>query len=108
MKYNLIWIAVLMMGLMVACDDEDEGVQPANEVWMADDAFLPDDLTVPSGTEVRWVNTSDVDHTVTSLDGLFEEYLEPGDAFSYTFIDSETYPYTCTIHADMEGVINVQ
>ncbi len=108
MKYNLIWIAILMLGLMVACDNDNDDAQPANEVRMDDNTFLPDELTVNSGTEVRWVNTDDVDHTVTSLDGLFDEYLEPGDEFTYTFIDSGTYPYVCTIHAGMEGVINVQ
>lgn len=108
MKYKLLWMVALMLGLMVACTDEEDENQPANEVWMAEDAFLPEQLTVTSGTTVRWVNTSDVNHTVTSLDGLFNQFLEPGDEFTYTFIESGTYPYQCTIHADMEGFINVQ
>lgn len=107
MKYYLIFIAILMMGLMVACDDDDD-TQAANEVTVVDNEFLPDDLTVTAGTEVRWVNDGDVDHTVTSMDGLFNEYLEPGEVFTYTFVDSGTYPYACTIHAGMEGVINVE
>ncbi len=103
---NLTLILVLMLGFMIACDDEDDNdIRPDNEVWMSETAFLPQNLTVPAGTAVRWVNNSSVIHNVVSETGLFSEVLEPGESYSYTFPEAGTYNYECTIHPGMIGTI---
>lgn len=109
MKIKILWLAALMLGLLAACnDDDDNDLQPGNEVWMSDSAFLPATLTVTAGTTVRWVNTSDIDHTVTSNDGLFDEFMEPDDVFTYVFNAPGTYGYVCILHPGMEGTIIVE
>jgi plastocyanin len=109
MKIKILWLAALMLGLLVACsDDDDNDLQPANEVWMSDTSFLPATLTVSAGTTVRWVNTSSIDHTVTSNDGLFDEFLEPDGVFTFVFNTPGTYAYVCVLHPGMDGTIIVE
>jgi plastocyanin len=75
---------------------------------------LPQTLTVTTGTTVTWVNLDEAIHTVTSDDGLFDsgvlESVTVSDApqtFSFTFDEPGTYAYSCTIHRNMSGVIEV-
>ncbi len=76
-------------------------------------AFAPDDLTVPVGTTVTWVNDEDSLHTVTSGDpaspsGLFDSgEIDTGVEFSYTVTDEGTYPFYCARHDFMKGVVTV-
>ncbi len=106
---TLIFSAFLMMLIAVGCNDDDNGdLQPNNEVQMSSNMFVPQTLTVPVGTSVRWVNSSSVVHTVTSNVELFDESVPSGESFSYTFSTAGTYNYVCTIHAGMSGTIVVQ
>lgn len=106
---RLLFITFLMLSIAVGCKDDDNGdKQLTNEVQMNSSSFLPQTLTVPVGTTVRWVNTSSVNHTVTSDDELFDEAVSPGETFSYSFSTEGTYNYICTIHAGMSGTIVVQ
>lgn len=98
--------------------------------------FDPADIVVDAGTTVRWVWTgSGGSHNVTHADGeepyepdeeeelpiqrdaggenpLFKSELvnEEGHEFSYTFEESGTYDYVCTVHVTqgMSGSIEVQ
>lgn len=80
-------------------------------------SFFPNDLTIPAGTTVTWVNQDAVVHTVTSgtsndsigePDGLFDSGLfGAGESFEYTFTERGTYTYFCTPHPWMQGTITV-
>jgi plastocyanin len=72
--------------------------------------FAPATLTVAKGTKVVWSNASDAPHTVTSDTGttLASSIITPsGGMFSFTFTQSSTYTYHCTVHPYMKGVIVV-
>jgi plastocyanin len=75
--------------------------------------FAPDDLVVPAGTTVTWVNDEDSLHTVTSgtpanPTGLFDSgEIDTGVEFAHTFTDEGTYPFFCARHDFMTGVITV-
>jgi plastocyanin len=110
---NLNGIFLVILGFMVACDADDDDIQPVNgdqaenEIRMSNTSFLPVNLELSAGSIVIWANNSDVDHTVTSNDGLFDEYLETGDQFEYTFADPGTYNYVCKLHQGMTGTITI-
>ncbi|MEX1104181.1 MAG: plastocyanin/azurin family copper-binding protein [Dehalococcoidia bacterium] len=76
-------------------------------------AFRPDDLVVPAGTTVTWVNDEDSLHTVTSgtpasPTGLFDSgEIDTGVEFPFTFADEGTYPFFCARHDFMKGVVTV-
>ncbi len=106
---RLIFLMLMSVFIMAGCNDDDnEELQPDNEVRMGSVSFIPATLTVPAGTTVRWINSSSVEHTVTSSDELFDEQVSPGETFSYTFSDTGTYGYICTIHAGMSGTVVVE
>jgi len=76
-------------------------------------AFGPQSITVKAGSTVTWTNQDAILHTVTAgtpanpgtafdakLDGV-------GSTFSFTFSKPGTYPYHCSIHEVMRGVITV-
>ncbi|HSJ16139.1 MAG TPA: plastocyanin/azurin family copper-binding protein [Longimicrobiales bacterium] len=74
--------------------------------------FSPATITVAPGTTVRWVNDSDILHTVTP-DGhtaWSDTNLPAGATFEHTFENPGSYPYFCTPHlaAGMTGTISVQ
>jgi plastocyanin len=77
----------------------------ASIVTMVDDRFEPDNMTVPPGTTVSWVNEGADWHSIAAFDGSFESgKIAPGDAFSYRFDDPGTYQYICKHHG-LQGMI---
>jgi plastocyanin len=94
-------------------------------VRMKDLAFVPSVITVRPGTTVRWVNEDPFAHDVTSgsvvsgrrarqvkrsrtPDGKFRSgAYGKGPAFEHTFTEPGDYPYFCTIHPIMTGVVRV-
>ena len=78
-------------------------------VTIADFAFAPPTISVAAGHEVTWTNGDPVDHTVTSIDGMFgSDVLTMGGSFSIRFDDPGVYPYRCAIHPDMRGRVKVE
>jgi plastocyanin len=111
---RMIFIGFLVI-MALACRDNNEEEIPdeiipptGSNVLMNASSFIPSTLTVSPGTTVRWNNSSQVDHTVTSNNGLFNELLSPGESFSFTFTRAGSYSYICTLHTGMSGTIIVQ
>ena len=76
-------------------------------------AFTPQDISVPVGTTVTWINDEDSLHTVTSgtpasQSGLFDSgEIDTGVEFPYRFTAEGTYPFFCSRHDFMTGVVTV-
>ncbi|MHB8419572.1 MAG: cupredoxin domain-containing protein [Myxococcales bacterium] len=77
-------------------------------------SFSPANATASQGMAVVWHNVDTVAHTVTSgqpgsPDGKFDQTLQPGASFSYTFATSGSFPYYCRYHyaMGMTGVVTV-
>ena len=104
---RLLFLSALLLLFVVACEDDNDEIRPENEVWMSTNAFLPANLEVDPGTTVRWVNNSSVTHHVVSNTGLFNEILNPGQSYSFTFNNTGSFDYECTIHPGMTGSITV-
>ncbi len=80
-------------------------------VQVGDFFFRPDYTRVEPGDTVAWrVLPGDV-HTVTSRAGAPERFdsgdLLPGGEFSRPFPVAGRYPYLCSIHPEMRGVVQV-
>jgi plastocyanin len=72
-------------------------------------SFDPETLTVPTNSNVTWVNKDDVPHVIASNEGIFKsKALDTNDKYSYTFTKPGTYSYYCSIHPKMVGKIIVQ
>jgi plastocyanin len=104
----MIFIAAIMIAILASCSKEEEDDQPGIvNVNMDQSSFLPAQITITAGTTVKWDNGSSIRHTVTR-EGLFDEVLEPGESFSHTFNNTGSFPYACTLHPGMEGLVTVQ
>ena len=72
-------------------------------------SFTPKEITVSKGTTVTWINHDDVPHTVVSTDKKFRsKALDTDDKFSFTFSDSGSYAYFCSVHPVMIGKVIVK
>ncbi len=107
--FKIVGISLAAALIFAACEDENNESGPGeNEVWMQNNEFNPVSLDISKGTTVKWINKDDVDHTVTSSDGLFDsKTVASGETFQYTFDSKGIYDYVCTIHSGMSGTINV-
>ena len=70
--------------------------------------FVNDTVTVSAGQAVRWTNADPIEHTITFDDGQGSAMIPQGGGYARRFDQPGTYPYHCTPHPYMRGVIVVQ
>ena len=71
------------------------------EVAMRGDDFDPANITVPTGTTVRWTNLDGEVHTSTSATGRWNSgAVSPGVTYSFSFTTPGTFLYYCTVHRE--------
>jgi plastocyanin len=76
-------------------------------VEMSDACFTPTSLHIEPGDAVTFVNRDPITHNVGgNLWGHLED-MARGDAFTATFDDAGVFPYACSYHPGMTGVIVV-
>jgi plastocyanin len=109
-KIIILCFTMLYMITIVSCTKSSSGSSSAgaNTVSVAMMQFVPATITVTAGTTITWTNNDNIAHTVTSLTSIFDSgTLNPGGNFSFKFSTKGTYPYKCTIHANMTGTVIV-
>jgi plastocyanin len=81
----------------------------SNQVIIAGYKFTPQTIVVKARATVTWMNQDPEDHTVTSdVAGIFDKPIAAGGSVSIIFATPGTYPYHCSIHAEMQGTVIVQ
>jgi plastocyanin len=71
--------------------------------------FRPARLEVAAGTTIVWTNDGQVMHTVSARDGSFDSGpIEPGQRRAVTFSRAGTFPFHCTPHPFMTGMVVVR
>jgi len=105
---TLLVATLLMEGpsRVVASDQPQAAIA---DVKIDNFSFAPETLNVTVGTTVTWTNRDDIPHTVVSTDGIFKSKVRDTDEkFSYTFTKAGTYPYFCSVHPKMTGMVVVK
>jgi plastocyanin len=70
-------------------------------------AFAPQNIAVPKGATVRWVNRDSTPHGV-AVDGQFESpVIAVDETFDWTFDRPGVFAYVCTVHPGMAGTVTV-
>jgi plastocyanin len=90
--------------------DQTPVVSDAEQVTveMRNYEFFSARLTVNAGTEVTWVNRDGVPHNAVAADGAFDTgNVNGGESVSVVVEQPGTYPYVCSYHPGMEGVLTV-
>ena len=94
------------------CHGEDGSVHSegdATVVRMGPCSFSPTVVHVPAGTEVRFLNTAQVDHLVVGESQTWgtQFALVPGKELARTFAEKGVYPFSCPLHPGMVGAVVV-
>jgi plastocyanin len=77
-------------------------------ITIVDFSFNPNNVTVPIGTKVVWTNNGPSEHTVTSDNAVFNSgTIAVGHKWNFTFNVTGSYPYHCSFHASMHGIVIV-
>ena len=72
---------------------------------MADFGYSLKSVTIPAGTQVRFVNRGQARHSATADDGSFDtDLLDPGQENVVTFDEVGFFPYYCLLHGTLGGV----
>jgi len=105
-------VSVSLLLFLVSCEEDNETTPKENDtvtIDMTNNEFDPAEKTIEVGTTVKWVNQDDYIHNVTSDDDIFVSGdIEADETYSYTFENTGTFPYVCTIHDGMDGTIIVE
>ena len=84
----------------------------ADTVTIKGFTFSPSTLTVKAGTTVTWTNQDRVPHSVVADTGspaaFASDTVASGGSYTFTFTQAGSYPYHCSIHPSMTGMILVQ
>lgn len=84
------------------------------DIHMGAASFTPADVTIATGTTVRWINDLAVPHTITpdnaAQGGVWasQNITAQGQTFDHVFTTAGTYDYHCNVHAGMTGKVRVQ
>jgi plastocyanin len=71
--------------------------------------FLPIRIEVAAGTTVEWTNADEMVHTVTATDGSWNSRaIPPGARWRARFDQPGIYPFLCSPHPFMQGVVIVR
>ena len=77
-------------------------------VAIANFTYDPATLTVPTGTEVTWVNRDDIPHLIAATDGRFQSPpLDTDDSFTTRLSEPGEVDYFCSLHPHMTGRVIV-
>jgi plastocyanin len=82
----------------------------AATVTVQDFSFTPQTARGGQGKQIQWVFNGPSNHTATDTSGmgLFNSGSRPkGSTYSFLFIAAGRYPYRCTIHTFMTGIVSV-
>lgn len=93
-----------------ASQNQSQNQATENTVDIRNMAFTPSQITVKKGTTVTWTNNDSTTHTVTADNGNgpSSDNISPGSSYKYTFNDTGSFQYHCTIHPSMRGTVVVQ
>jgi len=76
-------------------------------IQIVDACFTPTILHAKPGQSVTWVNTDPFVHNITANGWGHYDDLNPTERFTAAFDDPGLYPFACTFHPGMSGVIVV-
>ena len=92
------------------------GASASADCVAANNCYSPNQLTVSPGTTVTWTNNDKLSHTITSgkvsdndAGSMFDSGLvKSGKTFQFTFANTGTINYFCTVHPWMTGQVIVE
>ena len=108
-------VAAALVTVLAACGKKKpevvpsaSGVDPVVTVAAIDNRFEPASIEVKEGDAVRWVFKGVMEHDVVAEDGSFVSELQKTGEYVHVFTKAGEYPYDCSVHPEMTGVVIVK
>jgi len=114
-------ISIVVIGFVLLNGCSPNSISPSQQskyqVFMINNTFSPQTISVPVGTEITWVNMDSVAHSVTCnmtgiMEGIFFDSgsIEPGYTYKRPFAAIGHFPYYCKYDPfrSMTGMVIVQ
>jgi len=79
-----------------------------HEVVIQGFKFIPETLKVKRGDVVVWTNKDPLPHTATAPGVFDSKSIDEGKSWRYTAKRAGDFPYVCTLHSNMKGVLQVE
>jgi plastocyanin len=80
-----------------------------NTVYITKKGFEPGVITVPKGSQVRWVNADENVHRIAFVDTRISTFLlSPSQSFSQRFNEPGIYDYSCLVQPSLKGSVHVE
>ncbi len=71
--------------------------------------FSPQEIAIPRGGTVTWVNDDDIPHAIAATDKAFRsKAMDTEETFSFKFNNAGIYEYFCSLHPHMQGKVIVR
>jgi len=114
---RLLGPALLLTVVVVGCAAQPATIPaPAvagTQISIKGFAFNPNQPSVTKGATITWTNDDGTTHTVTSgvpgtPSGKFNQSVDAGKTFNFTFTETGTYEFFCSIHNSMRGTVTVK
>ncbi len=109
------FVAAAFVGVLAACTQKKpaavpsvSGVTAAVTVAVIDNKFEPAVVEIKPGQAVRWVFAGVMEHDVVAADGSFVSELQTDGEYVHVFDQAGEYPYDCSVHPEMTGVVTVR
>lgn len=77
------------------------------EVLAIDNRYEPAEVTVKKGQAVTWTFAGSVKHDVVAGDRSFVSELVREGTYTHIFDEAGEFPYLCSIHPEMVGLVRV-
>lgn len=108
--------AAVLAGALAACGGQgkpqtvpsDAGASPVVTVHVIDNRYEPAQVEIGPGEAVRWVFEGTMEHDVVAEDASFVSDLMMQGEYVHVFDAAGEYPYDCSVHPEMTGVVTVR
>lgn len=108
-------LSLLCVGLLTACSGgkpevvpSDTGADPVVTVYAIDNRYEPASVEIEVGQAVKWVFEGSMEHDVVAEDGSFVSELQLTGEYIHVFEEPGEFPYDCSIHPEMTGIVIVK
>jgi plastocyanin len=103
-------VAALSVSVGIAATEPQHQAPAATHTVIIENMqFNPPQLQVHRGDRIVWVNKDLFPHTATAASHSFDSGgIAAGASWTYVASKAGEYPYGCTFHPSMKGMIQVQ
>lgn len=108
--------ALVVVGALAACTPAKPEPVPSDPlpsgadvvtVHVIDNRYEPAEVDIETGQAVRWVFEGTMEHDVVAEDGSFVSELVTEGEYVHVFDEAGEFPYDCSVHPEMTGVVRV-